>query len=93
MPRPGTIQIRASDEERAKWQAEAQAEGITLSDLIRRRMNEPDRVARLQEQVDRLAEDLASFREFFRNRTPRLPCPDVTPDDWEGQPDYKHPTE
>ena len=92
MPRPGFIQFRADATERARWQAEAEAEGITLSDLIRRRMNEPDRVTRLQAQVDRMADDLASFQEFFRARrasTPPIPQPDAVPADREGQPDYQ----
>jgi hypothetical protein len=54
MPRPGFIQFRADATERARWQAEAEAEGITLSDLIRRRMNEPDRYADMRARLERL---------------------------------------
>jgi len=93
MPRDGFVQIRADATERAKWQAEADAEGITLSDLIRRRMNEPDRVTRLQAQVDRMADDLATFQEFFRARRaaePPIPQPESVTEGWEGQSDYQH---
>lgn len=93
MPRDGFVQIRANAEERAKWQAEADAEGITLSDLIRRRMNEPDRVTRLQAQVDRMADDLASFEEFLKARRraePPIPQLPSVAEGWEGQREYEH---
>ena len=63
MPRLGFVQIRADATERAKWQAEADAEGITLSDLIRRRMNEPDRYADMRARLERLEHAMAQLLE------------------------------
>jgi len=92
MPRKGYKQIRANDEEGARWDAQAKAEGTDFSEWARRRLNEPSRLARLQAQVDRMADDLATFQEFFRARRagePPIPQPEMTPADWEGQSDYK----
>ncbi|MFA5053737.1 MAG: hypothetical protein WC565_06750 [Parcubacteria group bacterium] len=68
MPRPGFIQFRADATERAKWQAEADAEGITLSDLIRRRMNEPDRYADMRARLERLEAAMARLLETAVNQ-------------------------
>ena len=107
MPRPGFESIRRSAEEHDRWYAEAAAEGTNFSEWARRKLNEPsqlarlqaeaqaqaERVARLQAQVDRMADDLATFQEFFRARragTPPIPQPETVPDDWEGQSDYQY---
>ena len=57
--RAATVRLRLKPTEQADWQAQAEAEGITLSDLIRKRMGsarptgiEPKRQRRLGRKAD-----------------------------------------
>ena len=58
-PRAATVRLRLKPAEQADWQAQAEAEGITLSDLIRKRMGsarptgiEPKRQRRTGRKAD-----------------------------------------
>lgn len=57
--RAATVRLRLKPAEQADWQAQAEAEGITLSDLIRKRMGsakptgiEPKRQRRMGRKAD-----------------------------------------
>lgn len=62
--------LRVSTEERERWQAAADAAGVSLPEWIRRRLDEPERASR--RDVAALERELAETREQLAHQLERL---------------------
>jgi hypothetical protein len=99
--RPIIIRIAWSESEYAQVHAAAVAvTGGNVSEYVRRKTLTEDTGDGLRERVARLEAQLSKYaemREQYDNLAAllagreRLPRPDTTPPDWEGQPDYQYP--
>lgn len=58
MPRKNYIQIKASDQEKASWLAQAYLEGKNLSNFIRDRLNAPESPAEAINQHNKLLDQI-----------------------------------